>query len=137
MNPLAHPNHQIARKFIAALFSGNIPDDLLTPDMRAWTTVGPLLDKAAYQSGVKQVMSLFAATGGATYTIDALTAEDDRVAAEVRSKGTLSDGEPYENNYVFVLRIRDGRVAAVAEHFNPIPAMEKIFPRMQPATAKA
>jgi ketosteroid isomerase-like protein len=134
---LAHPNHQIARKFFAALFSGNITDDLLTSDMSAWTTLGPM-DKVAYQGGVKAVMSLFAVPpASVTYTIDALTAEDERVAAEIRSKGTFTDGEGYEMNYVFVLRIREGRIASVAEHFNPVPVMEKIFPRMQPAMAKA
>ncbi|TAL02979.1 MAG: ketosteroid isomerase [Rhodospirillaceae bacterium] len=134
---MAHPNHQIARKFFAAFFTGTIPDDLLTPDMHAWTTLGPM-DKTAYLGGLKAVIALF--NGGRatfTYTIDAVTAEDDRVVVEIHSNGAFTDGEPYENTYIFVLRIRDGRVASIAEHFNPIPFMKQMLPRMQPEMAKA
>ena len=71
------------------------------------------------------------------YTIDSLTAEEDRVAAEIRSNGTFADGDTYENIYVFILRIRDGRIASVAEHFNPDPVLKKILPRLRAAMAKA
>jgi hypothetical protein len=66
-----------------------------------------------------------------------LTAEEDRVAAEIRSNGRFTDGDAYENVYVFVLRIRDGRIAFVAEHFNPDPVVKQILPRIQAAMAKA
>jgi ketosteroid isomerase-like protein len=131
---MSHPNHQVARKFFAALFSGDVRDELLAPGMAAWTTLGPV-DKASYQGGVKTLASLF--VGGWDHTIDSLTAEEDRVAAEVRSSGRFADGDVYENRYVFMLKIRDGRVASVAEHFNPDPVVKKILPRMQASMAKA
>jgi len=131
---MSHPNHQVARKFFAALFSGDIRDELLAPGMTAWTTLGPV-EKATYQGGVKVLASLF--TDGFNYTIDSLTAEEDRVAAEIRSNGRFTDGDAYENVYVFVLRIRDGRIAFVAEHFNPDPVVKQILPRIQAAMAKA
>jgi uncharacterized protein len=96
--------------------------------------LGPI-EKANYQGGVKMLASLF--IDGFNHTIDSLTAEEDRVAAEIRSKGTFSDGDTYENVYVFLLRIRDGRIASVAEHFNPDPVVKKILPRIQAAMAKA
>ena len=129
---MSHPHHQVARKFFAGLFSGDIPDELLAPGMTAWTTLGTV-DKATYQGGVKVLASLF--IGGFNYTIDSLTAEEDRVVAEIRSNGKFPDGGGYENVYVFVLRIRDGRVASVAEHLNPDPVVKKIMPRMQALTA--
>ena len=131
---MSHPNHQIARKFFAALFGGNIPDELLAPGMTAWTTLGPV-DKASYQGGVKMLASLF--VGGFNHTIDSLTAEEDRVVAEIRSNGKFPDGDTYDNVYVFVLRIRDGRVASLAEHLNPDPVVKKVLPRIQAAMAKA
>jgi ketosteroid isomerase-like protein len=131
---MSHTNHELARKFFAALFSGDIRDELLTPGMTAWTTLGPV-DKASYQGGVKALASLF--VDGFNYTIDSLTAEEDRVAAEIRSNGKFADGDAYENVYVFVLRIRDGRIASVAEHFNPDPVVKKILPRIQAVMAKA
>jgi uncharacterized protein len=130
---MSHPHHQLARKFFAGLFSGDIQDELLAPGMTAWTTLGTV-DKAGYQGGVKALASLF--IGGFNYTIDSLTAEEDRVVAEIRSNGKFPDGDAYENVYVFVLRVRDGRIASVAEHLNPDPVVKKIMPRMQALMAK-
>ena len=128
---MAHPHHQFARDYFAAFFAGKLTDDFLAPDMKVWTTLGALADRSTYVSTVNKIMSLFSGGSGSfNYTIDRLTAEDDRVVVEARGKGTFADGTSYENAYVFILTIRDGRVAAIAEHFNPIAAMEKLFPRM-------
>ena len=48
--------------------------------------------------------------------------------AEVHSEGTLVNGEAYSNTYVFVFRIRDSRIASVAEHFNAVTVREKMVP---------
>ena len=127
--------HAIARSFFAALSAADLPDTLLTPDMTAWTTSsGVASDKASYQRGVAMLGTLF--DGGPTFTVDSLTAQEDRVAAEVRSHGTLVNGESFANRYVFILRLRDGRIASVAEHFDPTPVQEKIRPLIQAAMAR-
>ena len=131
---MTQSNKHIATAFFAALSAGAVPDDMLTEDMTAWTTTSGTMARQRYQGGVKLLQSLFPA--GLTYTVDSLTAEDDRVAAEVQSRGTLSTGEDFHNVYIFLLRIRDGRIASVAEHFNPTPVREKIAPLMQAAMAK-
>jgi ketosteroid isomerase-like protein len=128
-------NHGLVREFFAALSRGQLPDSLLTPDMTAWTTSSGAVEKLRYQAGVKLLASV--ASGGLAYTIDALTAEADRVAAEVKSHGTLIDGADFQNTYVFIFRIRDGLIASVAEHFNPIVVREKIVPLLQAAAAAA
>lgn len=122
-------NHQIVRDFFAALSRGTLPDDLLTPDMTAWTTMSHAIGKAQFQGGVAMLGAIF--SGTLTYDIDTLTAEEDRVAAEVQSHGTLSGDEPFHNIHVFTFRIRDGKIAHVAEHMNPFIVAEKIAPRMQ------
>jgi uncharacterized protein len=131
---MTNANHQIVRDFFVALASGNLPDTMLTADMTVWTTTSGTAPKEKYQGGVKLLRSLF--DGGLVYTIDSLTAQDDRVAAEVRSRGRLIDGRDFHNTYVFMFRIRDGRIAAVAEHFNPAPVLQ-IAPLMQAAMAKS
>ena len=131
---MTRSNKDIAAAFFAALSVGALPDEMLTEDMAAWTTTSGTMPRQRYQGGVKLLQSLFPA--GLTYTVDSLTAEDDRVAAEVQSKGTLSTGEDFHNIYIFLLRVRDGRIASVAEHFNPTPVREKIAPLMQAAMAK-
>jgi uncharacterized protein len=133
--PMSSANHQIVREYFTGLSSGNLPDTLFTPDMTVWTTTSGTSPGKKYLGGVKLLQSLF--KGGLLYTIDSLTAEGDRVAAEVQARGTLLDGQDYHNTYVFMFRIRDGRIAAVAEHFNPAPVREKLGPLMQAAMAKA
>jgi hypothetical protein len=84
---------------------------------------------------VKILQSLFEG-GGLRYGVDSLTAEDDRVAAEVRAHGKLKNGEDYRNTYVFIFRIRSGRIASVAEHCNSIVVREKIMPLLQAAAKR-
>jgi ketosteroid isomerase-like protein len=131
---MTRSNHQLVREFFAALSTGSLPSQLFTDDMSAWTTTSGKSPKEKYLAGVRILQSLFPA--GLTYTIDTLTAEEDRVAAEVQSRGTLVNGEPFHNVYVFMFRIREGRIASVAEHFNPQIVREKIVPLLQVAQPK-
>ena len=123
---MTHPNYALAEAYLAAVTAGDLPDSLLTDDMTAWlTTQGPI-SKAAYQDAIR----LFArmAQSPIRFTVDALTAQDDRVVIETHSQATLINGEEYGNTYVFSIRVRDGRIAWIAEHFNPLIAQEKLFP---------
>jgi ketosteroid isomerase-like protein len=131
---MSQSNHQLVRDFLNALSSGDLPDNLFTDDMTAWTTTSGIAAKAKYQDGVKLLQSLF--QGGLTYSADSLTAEDDRVAAEVRGRGKLKNGEDYHNTYVFIFRIRDARIASVAEHCNPMIVHAKIMPLLQAAAKR-
>jgi len=119
-------NRDIVEDFFAAVTAGELPESLLTPDMTAWTTTQGRMAKEAYQ----RVIGLLAKMSAhpLAFTIDSITAEDDRVVAEVRSEGTLINGEEYQNTYVFVFRTRDGRIASVAEHFNALIVQEKMMP---------
>ena len=134
---MTHAHHDLARTFFTALSSGVVPDDLLTEDVSVWTTLSGLSQggRAHYQGGIRMLASIF--SGGVTYSVDSLTAEDDRVAAEVQGRGVLVNGETYHNVYVFMLRIRDGRIASIAEHFDPRVTIEKIMPLMMAAMSKA
>ena len=123
---MPHPNYALAEAYLAAVTAGDLPDSLLTDDMTAWlTTQGPI-SKAAYQGAIR----LFArmAQSPIRFTVDALTAEDDRVVIEAHSQATLINGEEYGNTYVFSLRVRGGRIAWIAEHFNELIAQEKLLP---------
>lgn len=128
-------SHRLVREFFAGLTAGNLPDDLLTPDMTAWTTTsGVDQPRERYQGGVKLMQAAFEVNN--TYTVQAITAEDDRATAEVTAVGKLVDGQDFGNTYVFTFRFRDGRIAHVAEHFNPDPVREKLAPLLQQIIAK-
>ena len=54
--------------------------------------------------------------GGIAFTVHALTAEGDRVAAEVESHAPLVNGKVYNNHYHMLFEIRDGKIAVVKEY---------------------
>jgi ketosteroid isomerase-like protein len=122
-------NRELVQDFFAAVAAGELPDGLLTPDMTAWTTTQGAMTKAAYQNAIRLLARMCAQP--LAFTIDAITSEDDRTVAELRSTGTLVNGEPYANTYVFVFRLRDGRITSVAEHYNALIVQEKMIPLMR------
>ena len=123
---MSHPNHAVAAAYLSAVTAGDLPDSLLTDDMTAWlTTQGPV-SKSDYQSAIRLLARM--CQSPIRFTVDAITAEDDRVVIEAHSQATLIDGQEYANTYVFSLRVRNGRIAWVAEHYNPLIAQEKLFP---------
>lgn len=130
---MTNANRELVREFFAALSTGYMPEDLLTDDMTGWTPSGGAMEKATFLGAVKILAAIFGPDF--KYTIDAMTAEEDRVAAEVQSSGTFLDGEPFHNFHVYIFRIRDGRIAHMAEHMNELMVHEKIIPRMQAAMA--
>ena len=129
-------NHQIVRDFLAALGGGALTDDRITSDFEGWTVLAGPVDRATYQKAFGIFAKIFK-DGGPVVTIHSLTAEEDRVVAEFTSEGTLVNGESYRNEYLFLFRIRDGRIAYVGEYFNPDVIREKIAPAMAVAMAQA
>lgn len=119
-------SHQLVHEFFAAVTAGELPDSLLTPDMTAWTTTQGRMAKAEYQRVIRLLARISARP--LTFTIESITAEDDRAVAEVHSEGTLINGEDYQNTYAFVFRIRGNRIASVAEHFNASIVQAKMLP---------
>jgi ketosteroid isomerase-like protein len=131
---LKEQNYALAREYFAAVSNGDLPDDLLTPDMTGWITTGGAMDKSSYQYLIKLLAAMCARP--LRFAIQSLTADEDRVVAEAESEGTLVNGEEYRNSYVFVFRIRDGRIAAVAEHYNALTVQDKLMPLIGAAKAK-
>jgi ketosteroid isomerase-like protein len=130
---MAHPNHKFAYAYFDAVTAGELPDALLTPDMTAWLTTAGTIDKASYQGAIRLLARMCAQP--IRFTVNAVTAEDDRVVAEAESEAVLIDGQSYRNTYVFVLRIRGDRICAIAEHYNALIVQEKLFPLMEKLTA--
>jgi len=83
-----------------------------TEDATWWTSsTGELpLDQRMATFG-KQAASQFA--GGGRFEIDSVTAEGDRVVLEARGFQPLKDGRSYDNTYLWLLYLRDGRISRV------------------------
>ena len=129
-------NHQVVRDFLAALRGGALTDDRITDDFEGWTVLSGPVDRATYQKAFGIFATIFEG-GGPTLTIRSLTAEEDRVVAEFTSDGTLVNGDAYHNEYLFLFRVRDGRIAYVGEYFNPDVVRQKIAPAMAAAMTRA
>jgi ketosteroid isomerase-like protein len=61
---------------------------------------------------------------GLRVTPKGLTAEGDRVAAEVESYGETTTGKIYNNLYHFLFEVRDGKIQAVREYLDTMHAKE-------------
>ncbi len=52
------------------------------------------------------------------FRVEALTAEENRVAAEVKGDAVRRNGKVYANTYHFLFRVVDGVIVSVHEHFD-------------------
>lgn len=120
---------ELVRGFFDAVAAGDLPDELLTPDMTGWITTGGTMDRAAYQGLIRMLAQML--DGPIAFTIDHIIADGERAAAEVRSTARLINGEDYAQTYVYIFTFRDGRIASVAEHYNALIAQEKLVPLMK------
>ena len=133
---MTRSNHQVVRDFLEALGGGALTDDRITSDFEAWTVLSGPVDRASYQKAFGIFARIFK-DGGPTITIHSLTSEEDRVVAEFTSDGILVNGDVYHNAYLFLFRVRDGRIAYVGEYFNPDIVRKKIAPAMAAMMARA
>ena len=57
--------------------------------------------------------------------IQAVVADDDRVVVQSILRGQTAAGDDYENYYVFIAEMTDGRIAVIWEYLNTAYANEK------------
>ena len=62
--------------------------------------------------------------GGLRMEVVDMVAQDDRVAAQVRSHAVTRHGKRYENDYHILFRLHDGKVVEVREYTDLMHAIE-------------
>jgi ketosteroid isomerase-like protein len=126
---MAERNHQIVRAFIQAMSDGAIDGKLVTDDFKVWILGTPgLVEREAYAAGIALLPQVF--PDKLAFTIHSLTAEDDRVVAQFSGVGTTLEGETYRNDYLYLFRIRDGKVSFLAEYLNLDAMRGTLIPAM-------
>jgi ketosteroid isomerase-like protein len=55
---------------------------------------------------------------GIKFNITGMTAENERVAVEVNGKAIHASGEPYNNQYHFLLVIKNGKIVELKEYMD-------------------
>ena len=126
-------NRALIRRFIAAMSEGAIGADLVTEDFHVWIVGSEqMADRESYVQGIALLPRVF--PDKLQFAIKSLTAEEDRVIAEFSGLGTTRGGEVYRNDYLYLFRIRDGKVCFLAEWLNLdamrgvlIPAMQEVL----------
>ena len=119
---MSEANKVVAKKFLAALDKGDAEavKPLLTDDVVAvatGTSIGSGSRNFAEIVGVFGMFRQIAKTG-LNPKILSVTAEEDRVAIEWQGNCTLVNGAAYNNEYVTVFFLRDGKIYKLKEYFD-------------------
>ncbi len=115
-------NKQLVHEFFAAMNAGDVPaivaayaDDGYLETMGR-TLISGKFTRAQIQGAAGQIYQVF--PQGIEFTIDALTAEGERVAVEAHSRGRHVSGRIYTNEYHFLFVFRDGKLAVLKEYMD-------------------
>jgi len=115
-------NKRLAQAMVDALTRADVDwvKENYAEDFRIWVT-GSLPfsgenDKAGALAGMPSVLDLF--PEGLTFTVHSMVAEGDRVAIEASSSGRTFRGDQYAQEYHFLMRARDGKIAEWKEYMD-------------------
>lgn len=118
-------NKKLAREFFDRFNAGDVAGALeaMTDDATWWIAGKPEQLPAAGVHSKEQMARLLdnmagRLRNGLRMTVKGLIAEGDKVALEVESYGELRNGRRYEQEYHFLLTVRDGKISAVREYLD-------------------
>ena len=121
VSSITDQNKKITRDFFEALSTGsNKYLDFYTDDSIIWTagnnSIGGTRTKKEVVTFAENILSAF--PSGITFNITGITAEDERVAVEINGEAIHASGEKYNNQYHFLLRIKDGKILELKEYMD-------------------
>jgi len=119
---LEQHNKQLVRDFFASMGRGDVAaivaayaeDGCLMTMGR--TLISGTFTRAQIQAAAAQIYQVF--PRGISFTIDAMTAEGERVAVEAHSQGQHLSGALYSNEYHFLFVFRDGKLVLLKEYMD-------------------
>jgi ketosteroid isomerase-like protein len=118
---MSQQNKDVAAAFFVALGSGNTDalQHLMDPDIQAISMGDSMMTGTRTYQDIMGVADMFGVLlqDGIRFDIVSMTAEDNRVAVEAEGHSNLKDGTPYDNNYHFLLTMKDGKIIRMKEYF--------------------
>ena len=121
MSSETEENKKIVESFFESLSSGtNSYLDYYTNDSEIWTAgqnaIGGRRTKAEIESFANGILSAF--PKGIRFEITSMIAEDDRVAAEVKGDAIHASGQIYQNEYHFLIRLKNNKIVELKEYMD-------------------
>ncbi len=118
-------NKELTRRFFDCFSTNDVAAalNLLSDDATWWIAGRPEQLPAAGNYSKEKIARLFQTMAaqlpdGLKMTIKGLTAEGDKVALEAESLGRLQNGRVYNQQYHFLVTIRDEKICAVREYLD-------------------
>jgi ketosteroid isomerase-like protein len=121
VSSITDQNKQITKEFFEALSTGSDQYlDFYTDESIIWTagnnSIGGIRTKKEVVSFAQNILAAFPT--GIKFNITGMTAEGDRVAVEISGEAIHASGETYNNQYHFLLRIKDGKILELKEYMD-------------------
>ena len=122
MGEIEERNKELAKEFLDVLSRADVEraKELYAEDFMLWTAGSLPFSGSSNRDqaleGMTAILGLF--PDGITFTVKALTAEGERVAIEAVSEGTTFRGDPYRQEYHFLMRARDGKLVEFREYMD-------------------
>ena len=124
--PTAEQNEQIVRNFFAVLSTGELENIRKTLHADAsWTPMVKSVPGAGVHAPRDVIVDEFLAPvrglfedGDPKTTIDNIFAKGNVVCVESRGRGKLRNGKIYENQYCWVIEVKDGLVWKIREYMD-------------------
>ncbi|HWA36802.1 MAG TPA: nuclear transport factor 2 family protein [Burkholderiales bacterium] len=118
-------NKRVASDFFVRIDANDVSGALalLAEDASYWIAGDKAVIPSAGEHDRNGMSKLFHLMGkafkdGLRMAVKGITAEGDRVALEVESRGELKNGRVYQQKYHILMTIRDGRIVTVREYLD-------------------
>ena len=121
MSSVTDQNKKITKEFFEALSNGSDKYlDFYTDESIIWTAgnnaIGGTRTKEEVVSFAQNILAAFPT--GIKFYITGITAEGDRVAVEIDGEAVHASGETYNNQYHFLLIIKDEKILELKEYMD-------------------
>lgn len=132
---MSEKNKEAAVTYLKALVDGDaaLMDSVLTDDFAAidrnTAKIGGWRSREEVVAFAAAVPSLFKER--LRFEYESVTAEADRVICQVKGYSRLADGREYNNQYIYLFHIRDGKIYHMDGYYDSKLADELVFETME------
>jgi uncharacterized protein len=117
-------NKALTEKFFDAMSKLDAASlaECITPDFVIETQGSCVLSGVRSGAEIQKIVGFMhsALPNGSKLTKQSMIAEGDRVAYQATGEATTADGKPYNNQYLFYIQIKDGKVCRLTEYLDSL-----------------